>query len=72
MNMYTAEEVAEIFQINPSRFKRLVKSHGWPSHKLGNSLRFTDEDVAQIEKLTRVAPVVVEVGAFGRPMRRGR
>lgn len=70
--MYTADEVAEMFQIQKQHVVRLTTTRKWPHHKLGNKLRFTDEDIAQIGELTRVAPVVVEVGAFGRPMRRGR
>jgi excisionase family DNA binding protein len=53
----TIGEVAELFQISRSTAYRLKKADNWPHHRLGTELRFSAEDIEQIQaKYQQAAP----------------
>lgn len=51
--LYTIEEVAALFKITRSHAYRLKKEQNWPHVMLGNSLRFTADDIQQIVAMNR-------------------
>lgn len=51
--LYTIEEVAALFKITRSHAYRLKKEQQWPHVMLGNSLRFTADDIQQIVAMNR-------------------
>lgn len=56
--IYTAQQVAALFQINPETVFRRIRSGQWPYLRLGpRCYRFTEAHVEQILALTEKQPV---------------
>jgi len=72
VNSYTAQEVADMFQIKKQQVARLAASGEWPHHRIGKFIRFTDEDIAKINEITQVAPPPIEANPYGRVTRGSR
>lgn len=70
--LYTIAEVAESFQMPKSTLTELCKREGWPHHRLGKAIRFTEAQVEEILARHLVAPKPKEDLMFpgARPRRR--
>lgn len=44
-NLYTVEQVAEKFEVHPETVRKLARSGELSGKKIGNSWRFSDEDL---------------------------
>lgn len=51
-NLYTVEQVAEKFEVHPETVRKLARADELSGKKIGNSWRFSDEDLSKfIESL---------------------
>jgi excisionase family DNA binding protein len=51
-NLYTVEQVAEKFEVHPETVRKLARAGELSGKKIGNSWRFSDEDLSKfIESL---------------------
>lgn len=51
-NLYTVDQVAEKFEVHPETIRKLARSGDLSGKKIGNSWRFSDEDLSKfIESL---------------------
>lgn len=52
----TIEELAEVLQVSSDTVRTWVTRYAWPHLRIGRTVRFTDEQVAEIERMHTVAP----------------
>jgi predicted site-specific integrase-resolvase len=65
--IFTPEQVAEKFQLSRGQVMRFVASGSWPCLRLSQkNVRFTAENIEQIENLYRVDPTTSAKTDFGR------
>ena len=64
-SIYTAEQVAEHFQVKKQQVMRLATSGKWPSHRVGKFTRFTQSDIEAIKEITQVE-LSTPANIFGR------
>lgn len=67
---HTPEDLAARFGITRARVMAFCASQAWPHERFGRRVRFTDEQVQQIEAIHSVAPKSQPVNAWGRKSRR--
>jgi len=53
-NLYTVEQVAEKFEVHPETVRKLARSGVLSAKKIGNSWRFSDEDLSKFIKESEV------------------
>lgn len=53
---HTPDAAAERFGRSRDFVMRMARTGEWPHHRFGQSVRFSDADLEQIEELTRVTP----------------
>lgn len=64
------EDLAGRFGITRAQVMSFCASKAWPHERFGRRVRFTPEQVAQIEALHSVAPKAQPVNAWGRKTRK--
>lgn len=67
---FRPEDVAERFGITRAQVMAFCASGSWPHERFGRRVRFTAEQVQQIEAKHAVAPKEQPANAWGRKSRR--
>lgn len=72
MSRHTDREVAAMYGKSLDYVQRQTREGRWPHLKVGRSIRFTDEHLAQIDAMLSVAPApdVEADRSWGRKTRR--
>ena len=70
-NLLTADDLAAIFGVTRRRIMEWQHAHGWPSIRVGRTLRWTPELVEQIKAKHTITPHAVKP-ADGRTARSAR
>jgi hypothetical protein len=50
--LHTPKELGDLFGQSPERILDLARRKGWPRRKFGNAIRFTDEDLDTIIRMS--------------------